>query len=516
MMKRWLVLFLLVVMTVWVRLPDWWWAHHVPAEAWFTGQASWVDQIDLSLYFRTIGWGMEHATFLIPNFADSTTTNAVMLYPVYTSVGMIARLFTHNPIVTFHIVGALVGIALMLVAFWFMGIFIANTRWRLIGWYWLFLAGGIGCLLFPQPITPDIGVPIFNLWSALRSPHEAVTMISFMGFLGGSYLYFEKKRRNWLFVVGATTFGILMNHPQTIVPLGLIGGIYGLINSKAQWKQLGLWVGSVAVMALLYYGLIGKDLMTSSMSVGLRTQSTYVFSVWYWLAGWGIIGLLALYGLRQHRKHVFVALWLSIQLGLYYLPFVPYRGMMIRGIWIAIVLLAIWGAEQLAKRNRWSVVLVGVVITVLSLGDVMFIFHKRMSLSYIRNTAFVSQAEGDLVRYLQQVGKEGDGVIGSYRMANLLMGQTKLTPYAGHYPLTPNFMARYPEVVRFYQGNMTNDEAMNWLKQTQVSWVVMGTEEQRLAGAAQLPYIGLSKVWSNQAVSVYRPLFVFAIIPNSR
>ncbi len=509
-MKRFFVVLLIVVMAIWVHVPDWWWATHVPAGSWFTGQASWVDQIDLPQYFRVIRMGMEQGSFQIVNFADSRATDRAVIYPVYTLIGMLARFMTHDPILTFHVVGAITGTILMVVAFWFVGLFIKDDRWKLIGWYWLFLAGGIGWLGYPQDVFPDIGVPIFNLWSALRYPHEALTMIALMGFLGCTYLFFYEKRneKNRWWGMGLATVVILLNHPQTIVPLGLIGGMYGIISAKkrgySRWWQ---WVFIVVGTFVGYYLLVGKMVLSSSMAEGLRSQGTYVFSVWYWLAGWGMVGIFMLYGWKKYTQDVFLRLWLVVQIALFYLPFVPYRGMMIRGVWIAVILLAVRGAELLAKKYAWNNVWVGAAVMLLSMGDIVFIYNKRMDLHYMQKSAFVSQLDGAMMEYLQSQGKYGEGIIGSYRMANLAMGYTRLSPYAGHYPFTPHFLQRYPEVVRFYQGKMMDEEAKTWLKENNVLWVMMGNEERQLARTSALSYSFLKEVWQDRGVRVYQSTF---------
>jgi len=509
-MKRWLILFLLIIMIGWVHGPDWWWATHAPAGGWFTGQASWVDQIDLSLYFRVIRHGMEQKSFLLPNMADSTNTATAVLYPVYTLIGMIARPFSHDPILVFHLSGVVTGILLMMAAFWLMGLFIKDDVWKLIGWYWLFLTGGFGWILYPGTVLPDIGVPIFNLWSALRSPHEAVMMISLMIFLGSTFQFFSQKKLQLgrLWRAGLSTGMIGVSHPQTLVPLGLIGGLFGLMMTKHQAKKrLWYWLTTIVGMIAVYFVTIGQSVVASPMTMGLRMQGTYVFPVWYWLAGWGVTGLLMMYGWRNYKKNVFIWLWFVIQLVLFYLPGVPYRGMMIRGIWIAVILLGVQGAAKLTKKYAWKEWVVGLVVLVLSGGDMLFIFNKRMDIQHVGKTAFISQADGQMMQYLLQQGRADEGVIGSYRMANSAMGQTRLVPYVGHYPLTPGFTTRYPEVIRFYQQHISDAEAERWLRQGKISWIMMGTEEQQLANTSTLSYPFLKEVWSRQGVRVYQPTF---------
>ncbi len=510
-MKRWFILLLLITMSMWVHVPDWWWATHVSDGSWFTGQASWVDHIDLSLYFRVIRNGMEHGDFAIPNMADSTNTTTTMLYPVYTLIGILAKPFTQNPIIAFHIAGFVTGIALMLVALWFIGLFVKHETWRLLGWYWLFLGGGVGWMGYPDTILPDIGVPIFNVWSALRSPHEAVMMMALMLFLGTSFCFFSCKKiqPRWLWRVGLATGAISVSHPQTLVPLGLIGTIFGSLSVKKHITDKRLWMWIVTIMGTfgLYYAAIGKTIISSPMTLGLRTQTTYVFSPWYWLAGWGVMGLLMLSGWRHYKKNLFLWVWLTTQLVLFYLPFVPYRGMMIRGVWVVVTLLAVRGTEVLAKKYSWKMMRLGLVILAVSLGDVFFIYNKRMDSGHIQKTAFISQADGLMMDYLFTQGQWGEGIIGSYKMANLAMGHTRLTPYAGHYPLTPHFADRYPEVIKFYQQRMTDAEAQAWLKRSNISWVMMGKEEQQLAHVPTLSYSFLEEVWSVQGIRLYRPTF---------
>jgi hypothetical protein len=505
-MRRLLLVLLPVLMTLWVHVPDLWWQYHTPAGYAFVGQASFVDQIDLSLYFRCIREGMNGSGFMIPNYADSAYSSRMPLYPTYLLLGAIGGRFIHSPELLFHSAGVIVGVLVLLTVYWFVGLFVHQEKWRLMGWYGVFLGGGLGWLFFPQMVFPDIGVPIFTVWSALRSPHEGITLICLLVCLGMTYCYFLDFQKYRLVCFGLCLFGLLVGHPQTIVPVGIIGLGYGFITIKrSQWKQLLWWIFTIMMSSAVYFGLIGHWLLLSPGSAGLRNQDTYVFPLYYWFIASGVIGLLALQRLRGWRDYVFLSWWFVVEIFLFYFPLVPYRGMMIRGIWVVIVVLATQQLQLLMKKKKQYFAHVVVeLLLLISLGDWAFIITKRMDQSYIGKTGFVVQDDMAAYRFLQQQGFTG-GMIGTYRTMNTVMGMTRLTPYAGHNPLTPNFGSRYPEVLAFYRQTMTEAAAMEWMKSNNIDWVVLGSYEQALAQTPTLPYSFLIPVWSQRGITIYRP-----------
>jgi hypothetical protein len=511
----WIIGLVLIVAQVWVRFPDWWWGRRVDGQMWFSGQASWVDQIDLNVYFRVIRMGMEGGGFRIVNVADLVGVETAILYPVYTFIGKVGALFSIDPASLFHISGLITSMGLLLMLWWFLGLFLKRTS-RLIGWLWCLFASGIGWLYYPEMIFPDLGVPIFTLWSALRAPHEAVSVMGFLFMLGCGYLYlrdsFDRRRRLLGVVVG--TLAVLLNHPQMVLPAGLILSLWAgfQIKGKKVALRAGLYlVGALGFSLLLFYGVMGSDLLVGEVAQGLRAQGTYVFPWWYWLAGWGLVGVLALYWvirkLQKDRKlfGVYaVVVWVGIQLCLFYFPGIPYQGMLIRGIWVPVVILAVWGLEYLVKQKRWNFEVVGWLILLLSLGNVIFIFQQRMSGLHQPRSIYVSADEGEVWSYLERNSTYEQGIIGSYRMANMALGQSRARPYAGHYPLTPDFYVRYEEVLRFYQQEMLDDEAYVWATERAIDWVLFGPDEWKLTNNSRLLYPWLIPVVESGEVRLYR------------
>lgn len=509
--------FVLILTSFWVRYPDYWWGQWALQNGlWFSGQASWVDHIDLNVYFRVIRMAMEGGGFRIVNVADSVGDEVAVLYPVYTMIGKAGSLFSSDPATLFHFFGTVTGVALMLVVWWFLGIFLKKPSLRFVGWSWSFFASGLGWLSFPEMVYPDLGVPIFTLWSALRAPHEAVSVMGLLLVLGCSFLYLKQNivRIRWLVGAVVGSLAVLIHHPQMMMPVGIIVFLWSMglwLKSKVVFSRLVILGGTLGGSFLLFFWLAGSDLLFSAVTQGLRVQGTYVFSWWYWLIGWGLVGWIALSWLikrlkkdSRHFEKLAVVVWVSIQLLLFYIPGIPYQGMMIRGVWIGVVVMAVWGMEDFVKRKHWNLLLVGLTVLLLSLGNVFFIYQQRMNGMHQPRSIYVKAEEGIIWRYLKANSAFDQGIIGSYRTANLALTHSRARPYAGHYPLTPDFNERYEEVLAFYRQDMADDEAYGWVKQKGIDWVFWGPDEWELRGSREPAYSWLDPVVEAGAVRLYR------------
>ena len=154
-----------------------------PANKWYGGQASWFDPWDHNVYFSAIGWG-KRGGLAFPNLYDTQSEKPLFVYTAYVLIGKLTRFLNISNSLSFHLAAIFFSFILGIVIWWFLGIFVKEKKEKVVTYIILIFGGGLGWLFFPQLVLPDLGQPGFTLESALRRPHEAISLSLFLLTIG--------------------------------------------------------------------------------------------------------------------------------------------------------------------------------------------------------------------------------------------------------------------------------------------------------------------------------------------
>lgn len=472
-----------------VHWPDFYRQQNTPPDFWYTGQVSWFDPWDLNVYFSAIGWG-KRGGFLFENLYDTQSTQKMAIYGFYILMGMATKSLNLSNAATFHLGDILLSSFLAAVVWWFVGIFFKDRAEKIITFILIFIGGGLGWLFFPRIILPDLGQPGFNLASALRRPHEVASLSFFLLTLGSFWRGAIDQQKKFLVLAGAALFFALYFHPYSALSLGVILLSFDLY----QWIKTGslvFWRAYLifGLVGVLYYLLIGRGLINNPGFAGLIGQIQYSPSPLMAVLGWGILSPLLFVGLitpSPERKVLFLKAWFVGHFAVIYLPF-GFQKLLIRGLWTAVSLLTVRGLRKLCLKLNWNFIGVAALFLVFTSFSTLSMSYQRIVEPPTNRWIYLTSGEGEIIDYLKTHGEDEEGVLASYRLANIIPANTQKRVWAGHTFQSPNFDERLLEVNRFFTGEMKDLEAKAFLQKIKAAWVFWGPDEKALGDLTKIP-----------------------------
>lgn len=477
-----------------------------PANKWYTGQASWFDPWDHNVYFSAIGWG-KRGGLAFPNLYDTQSKKPMLVYTAYVLIGKLTGFLNLSNSLSFHLAAVFFSFILGIIIWWFLGVFIKEKKEKAIIFILLIFGGGLGWLFFPQLVLPDLGQPGFTLESAFRRPHEAISLSLFLLAIGLFWRGIEIKKYKLLILGSVSAFLMSFFHPYSFLTLIVIFFSYGIFywlknNSIKYFKILIYLVLSGAVWFLV----IGKSLIENPGFSGLIQQVQRSPAPLLAVLGWGVLFPLTLTGLfskSDSKEDDFFKFWLIFGWMIIYLPF-GFQRLLIRGLWFPLVILAVKSLSLLTKKLSLNYFSLAVIIIVICSPTSLYTFFRRLNEGPENRWIYLSADEGEAINYLRLKGRDEQGVLASYRIANLIPAQSTKRVWAGHEFQTPNFSSRIREVNRFFSGTMTDDEALNFLNKTKTSWVFFGQDEKEIAQSKKLKYRFLKPVINKNDMILYQ------------
>ena len=493
-----LLIILSIIVNILVRGPDFLKWTQTPKRMWFTGQASWFDPWDNNVYFSAIRWGKRgHLGFL--NRYDTLSYKPLPMYTFYMLLGIFLRLLPlHLSIpLAFHLTATLCTFVLLYVLWWFSSIFLKRDEDKIVALVLMSIGGGgIGWLFYPRISSPDLTQPGFILMNAFRRPHECMSLMFFLLSLGNFYR--NKRELGSLFLLGALFF-----HPYTfLVFLTLFGFISFFPFSNKRNGLLNL--SAVLGVGLIYFLLVGRKLIYNISFSGILhgVQHSYPFSLY--ILGLGVfVPLLVPPFFTKNKDLLFLKVWLIVTLSLIYLPIV-FQKLFIRGIWVAVIILSIWGLKRIVKTLNVDYFTTLLLVGALSLTTSIFIFMKRVTASSHNEWIYIPTGERKVLSEINQLGSPDEGVLASYHLSNIIPAFTGKRVYAGHAYQTPSFFKREEEVFKFFEGKMGKEDLKRFLGESKTKWIVADLRERKSLEKNYGGFEQISLYWRGSNFFIYR------------
>lgn len=501
------IFFVIILVNLLNRGPDILKAIQQPLDKWYLGQTSWFDPWDLNLYFSIIGWGKRNG-ILFENLYDTESSQGAPIYFFYTLLGKIASPFNLTNVFTFHLAGMITSFFLGIVVWWFIKIFLEKKAERKIAFALLFLGGGLGWLFITNPISADINQPGFTLANAIRRPHEAISLSLFLLSLGGFWQGVINQKKKALFNTGLASFLMVFFHPYNFFILGTIlfcfGFYWWLKRGSAGFLKLLLLLG---LEAGIYYFLVARYLLANPSFSGLVSQIQSSPSFFQTILGWGLLFpfmIVAIFSMTKNKQILLMKIWFISHWLITYLPF-GFQRSMARGLWIPAIILAVKGTRQICRKINWDYRPIVGLLLIFSSFSTFFMTLARITESPDNRWVYLTQQEGEVIGYLKNHGDDEEGVLASYRIANLIPAHTTKRVWAGHQFQTPQFKERMVKVAHFFAGEMEESEVKSFLKKTKTVWIFWGPEEKAISDLTTFPYQNLMEpVIENNLVSLYK------------
>lgn len=488
--KRFFIVAIPLLAQFLIHFPDWFRWQNTPADKWFTGQVSWFDPWDINLYLAAIGRG-ERGGFLLENLYDTESSVPLPMYFVYILMGKANLFLNLSNSLIFHLAGIITSGILAIIIWYFIKIFLKQDIERMAAFTLIFLGGGLGWL-FPDLFPADIGQPGFTIFNALRRPHEALSLGFFILVMVFYYKGVIYGNNRYFYLGGMSLFLAGFLHPYNFLSLGLI--VFGfqflylfLKNIKTDVFKTTF---SFAFVILSWYFLIGKSLITNSSFSGLLVYNRSSSSLFQIILGFGTLLPFALTDMftgNNTNKNFFLKLWFGTLILIILLP-TGFQRLLARSIWIPFSILAVNGIRKVAEKIKIKLQYIIIPIIILSLFSLIFISYKRIVENHGNQWIYLSKDEGNMIKYLNDNGDDGEGVLASYLISNIIPAHTNKKVWIGHIDHSPRFQERIIIAENLFSGILAEDEAKLILKNAKISWVFWGTNEKSIGHLKNFPY----------------------------
>ncbi len=450
-----------------------------------------------------------HGAWLFHLPYTSEPHTGTIIYIHYLLLGKIAALFRLPLSVVFHLARLICATLLLLMLYRFIAMFVVSRAARRIAFLLVIFSGGLGWLLIlmGQPNwlgdTPlDLISPeAFTFLTIYAFPH--ITLARMFLLLGFSQLWAEKPR--------PILAGICWFCMGVLVPLD-VGVVYAIVGASIlavsiSRRRLAVDLIRRSIMpAIMIAPIIGYSFMLFTFDPILAewyAQGIMLSpSPWHYVAAYGLVGVLALIGLRANPKTESrdpkLLAWLAIMPVMAFTPF-SFQRRLIEGwqiplsIFAAIGLvyrvLPAWRRSRLVRRltqhRRYSVrglrqwALASLLIVLFATYILLLTEQSTRMLAQLP-PSFRDGGEVKALQWLDQRVTYDDVILSAYDTGNFMPTIVGARVYLGHGPETAFSADKILLVKKFYASTTPDAWRREFLKQVAISYVFVGPFERKL------------------------------------
>lgn len=501
-----IVSFIAIFMNLFPNFYAW---KNTPYSYQFSGQASWFDPWDINVYVSAIKWG-QHQGFLLENIYDSASNQAIFYYPVYTTLGLVFR--NINPFLLFHCFSALTTILLISTLTLLIKRIFPNQKTIFFTVLSISLAGGLGWLVYPIVQSIDTHMTSITLLSAFQRPHEAIALSAYFTALFGFYFAIKSQQKLWKIITFISFFITLIFYPYYALSLLLICGIYCLLNKQLNRKNL-LFLLITILIGVITTGTMFCNLSLNSSFSGVANQTLTKPTLISFILGYGLLLIPYVWQLIKTKPNLsakfYFVTWITISFLLSFFPF-GFSRFFLRGVYAPLVMLAIISIQELTKKYlkpQYPKILFICLIYLtifLSITNGRIFFTRITEVKNKNPWYYISQNNYQVLQKIENDTPVLSGILSEYYLGNLIPAHTKQRVYFGHLLQTPNAEERKSKLTQFYQQDLSEDEALKFLTQAAIQYVIYGANEKQLNNSNnELSYSFLSPIYSNSEVILY-------------
>jgi len=481
-----------------------------PSNTSFSGQAAWFDPWDTNVYVSAIKEG-QNGNLLYSNQFTTIKHKPLFVYTFYTLTGL---LFNNvDPYSLFQIESLIFSALLVVGTFLLSGSFIKSIKVRQYATILIVLGGGIGWMIYPYLSLPDMTIPAFIFHEGFHRPHIAFDLLFYIS----SLIVFYKAislNKNFFYIASCLLITpSLIIHPFMIVIYGLIILSYALFIYKKYSTSSGL-IYSVFILVFLFFFelLLVKHLLSSTGFGSLMSEQIVSPNIIFIILGFGLIGAFASLSIRYFYKKdeiTFLIIWVVSSLLAAMIP-VGFRVFFLRGIFLPVTILSIYGLGYAAKRLKLHlkipIIAIYIIVLFISLGSTFRIFYIRTSEAGKTNQWFYVPDE--TLQAINYFSTSRKNVLSAMYFGNLLPVFTDSKSFYGHPQVTSNADEKLFFLHLFYANKLQNSEIKQYLTKNNIEYIVYGPEEVEISKLYDnidgIKYPELKSVYKNKTVEIYK------------
>jgi hypothetical protein len=498
-----------------------------------------LDEIDSNTYLAKMQQGArgQWTATLLHTPEDHP---ALVLYVFYLALGHLAALFDLPLILVYQVTRLLCGLVLLMSLYLFLCLFLEELQTRWVAYLLAATGSGVGWLIAAIAGSLALGgISPIDFWlmeayvffTLFLFPQSALAMALLLGVLGGMALSFRRESvwRLWLLALGCgLALAILNPYVLVVAAVVLVGGYWlavWILRCRLPWRE-GLALAALGILLappMAYYALqfnshpvwrsfLAQDVVPSP-------------PIWYYMAGYGFIFLLALPGAwhvlrkRDERQLLLVA-WPVVALLAVYMPLSGQRRMIFGAVIPlsalaaiglgAIVLpgiqrsrLASWLSARGYSKERLGRVMTVLIVALVSMSNLFLVASSTLSATLGHPAVTQPVAVEEAIAWLGEHSSPDDVILSSYRVGNIIPARIGRRVVWGHWDETAFYAEKEADVTAFFAGGIPEAERQAILRRYGVDYVLYGPAEQTLGGFEPSGGSYLEEVYRNREVVIY-------------
>ena len=460
------------------------------------------------------------------------------LYLFYLLLGHLSALTGFPLILTYHLARLFCGLALLMVAYFFIAFFIRRRAVRWIAYLLVCFSSGLGWLVLLISPTPPGGISPIDFWlmdaytffTILLVPHfclgVALLLLVFVFMLD----YFRRVRLPSLIMAVIASWLLAVVNPYLLLIAGCVLAGYWLsllcLRRKLPLDEgKGLVVlGCSLIPPLSYYWTMTSDPVMRAFSEQDITMSPPPS---FYILGYGLVFLLAIGGFihisRQCReRELFLTTWLVVVAIMLYFPFKVQRRS-ITGLHIPLCILASLGLFKYVlpavyhsrvsraisralsyDRRRLRLFILNLIVVATFPSNLYLLASSSLAALQGHAALFHTKAENQAIDWLADNSQPTDTILCSYWVGNYIPARIGHRVFLGHWDETIDYTQKRGAVEAFFQGQTDDSTRLSILRDHGIVYLFYGPQERALGdfNPEDKPY--LMKTFSNSEVSIYR------------
>ncbi|MDH7475910.1 MAG: hypothetical protein QHH09_00360 [Microgenomates group bacterium] len=507
----------LISITLIISLSPWFFEFlATPVNRVFSGINRW--SVDYFLYLSYVELG-RRGQLLTKLLFTTAPQKPVFAHLVYTLPGLVFGKFLGlSSVFIYHLFRGLYGLMFLITTIIFFYSFTKSKIITLLSFLLTFYVSGFAKVDSWSPLKFSRQLD----WLQEQNIIERATgplhySLGFVFFLLAIVWFFRVKTKP---LIKFLVFGLLLNltlfsNPFSYLVAGFTFVVYSLFlligNHKNIKELLAIILGFLTTLPLIFYYQIvlsGEIWGKTGMSPKYYVVTHPPLYFWPTILSIGPIFFLGITGIIycwQSKKQflgkkefIFLALWPIVQSLLFffgdYLKIHPLR--IFSGLYyLPLALFSAIFVKEIFPKKFWLVIFILFVITFpnyyLSYIDRLYAFTNFKEFGRF---SYPTKKQVEALRFLEKNSPVGSGLLAMYEISSLSIG------FSGN---SSEFSLDQQIKARFYNNQMDNQEALNFLKKNHFDYVYFGYQEAYGGGNPE-KYPFLKKIFENEEAKIYK------------
>jgi hypothetical protein len=379
-----------------------------------------------------------------------------------------------------------------------------------LGWVWIVEKQLMGRpdVLYPTDVYTTAGNSFYVMM--VSPPQAFATAVTLLTLLLG-LLAIHLHRFSVGVAAGLLALFLGMGHIYDLVTVWAVLGLFGvLLVLRDGWSWLRFWSLFIVVLisapSALYFGWVSssanplwQQALAQYDNLGVFTPNPFHLIILLGLPF--IIALLGFTGIvplkQNSNNELFIKIWFGITLLLIYLP-LHFRIMLLTGFQLPMAVIATWAifdrmvpwTKERLEGSRWArfspqTGLIPAVFLLAVLPTNLYLFAWRMvDLSRQHYPYYIHQSDYRAFQWLESNTDPDEVVLSSFYIGHYVPGFSGNKAFLSNAVMTMDFFHKYELVGRFYGGDMTDEDRIDFLHRYDIKYIFVGPSEARVG-----PYV---------------------------